>query len=89
MRSQIITAKLKLLHTAEQANQFRELSLTYTNALNYVSKVAFNELKKSSNNMLASANISSPQTTTVSLSFQSFFQLGLSFSPADVFQIRR
>lgn len=50
MRTQIITAKLKLLHTAEQANQFSELSLTYTNALNYVSKVAFNDLKKSSNN---------------------------------------
>lgn len=36
MRTQIITAKLKLLHTAEQANQFSELSLTYTNALNIV-----------------------------------------------------
>ena len=47
MRTQTITAKMKLLHTKEQADRLASLCRDYKSALNYVSQKAF-ELKKTS-----------------------------------------
>jgi putative transposase len=49
---QIITAKLKLLTTPEQHQSLRQTQLSYRDALNYVSRYAFEHGKTSSNDRL-------------------------------------
>jgi putative transposase len=49
---QIITAKLKLLTTPEQHQRLRQTQLAYRDALNYVSRYAFEHGKTSSNERL-------------------------------------
>src|SRR5216684_5768893 len=49
---QIITAKLKLLTTPEQGQLLRQTQLAYRDALNYVSRYAFEHGKTSSNDRL-------------------------------------
>jgi putative transposase len=49
---QIITAKLKLLTTPEEHQQLRQTQLGYRDALNYVSRYAFEHGKTSSNERL-------------------------------------
>jgi putative transposase len=49
---QIITAKLKLIATAEQNRALRQTQLAYRNALNYVSRYAFDHGKTSSEKRL-------------------------------------
>src|SRR5258708_14990417 len=49
---QIITAKLKLLATPEQRQSLRQTQLGYRDALNYVSRYAFEHGKTSSNERL-------------------------------------
>ena len=49
---QIITAKLKLLVTPEQHQLLRQTQLAYRDALNYVSRYAFEQGKTSSNDRL-------------------------------------
>src|SRR5260370_6745555 len=49
---QIITAKLKLLTTPEQHHLLRQTQLAYRDALNYVSRYAFEHGKTSSNERL-------------------------------------
>jgi putative transposase len=49
---QIITAKLKLLTTPEQQQSLRQTQLSYRDALNYVSRYAFEHGKTSSNDRL-------------------------------------
>jgi putative transposase len=49
---QIITAKLKLLTTPEQHQMLRQTQLAYRDALNYVSRYAFEHGKTSSNERL-------------------------------------
>ena len=49
---QIITAKLKLLATPEQHQRLRQTQLAYRDALNYVSRYAFEHGKTSSNERL-------------------------------------
>src|SRR5260370_5149201 len=49
---QIITAKLKLLVTSEQHHSLRQTQLAYRDALNYVSRYAFEHGKTSSNERL-------------------------------------
>jgi putative transposase len=49
---QIITAKLKLLTTPEQHQKLRQTQLAYRDALNYVSRYAFEHGKTSSNERL-------------------------------------
>jgi putative transposase len=49
---QIITAKLKLLTTPEQHQSLRQAQLAYRDALNYVSRYAFEHGKTSSNDRL-------------------------------------
>jgi putative transposase len=49
---QIITAKLKLLATPEQHHLLRQTQLAYRDALNYVSRYAFEHSKTSSNERL-------------------------------------
>lgn len=49
---QVVTAKLKLHLSLEQKELLREVSLAYRNALNYTSKIAFDNGKVSSANKL-------------------------------------
>jgi putative transposase len=49
---QIITAKLKLLTTPEQHQRLRQTQVAYRDALNYVSRYAFEQGKTSSNERL-------------------------------------
>jgi putative transposase len=52
LMQQIITAKLKLLTTPEQHQKLRQTQLAYRDALNYVSRYAFEHGKTSSNERL-------------------------------------
>lgn len=49
---QIITAKLKLITTPEQHHLLRQTQLAYRDALNYVSRYAFENGKTSNNDRL-------------------------------------